>query len=60
MASNCTRDVLDQLSGRFSHAESNQALEWAVQVSGGVSIPGGTSEMCGHSAKGHGLVVGLW
>jgi len=44
--------------------ESGQALEQAVQGSGGVTIPGGVQKTCGSGTWGYGLagmvVLGGW
>ena len=49
----------DWLGERIFHREGGQALEWAAHGSGGVSIPGCTSETRGCGTKGHDLVMAL-
>ena len=63
MASSCVRGGLDWILGKISYWKSGQALEQAVQCSGGVPISGGVQKMrrCGTSAHGLvGLVVLGW
>lgn len=46
--------------GRISlQRGSVQSLEWAAWCSGGVPIPGGIQDMCGHGTKDHGFVMSL-
>ena len=41
---------------KFPLQKSGQALEWAAQGSGGVTVPGGVQEKCRCGARGHDLV----
>jgi len=41
---------------KFLLQKSGQALEWAAQEGGGVTIPGGVQETFRHYTEEHGLV----
>lgn len=43
----------------FLHGDGGQAMKRAAQGTGGVNIPEGIEEMCGHGTKGRGLAVDL-
>lgn len=60
MASSCTRGGSGWMLGKISFPKSGEVLEWAVQGSGEVTIPGGVQEMFRGCTKGHGLMGRYW
>lgn len=59
MASGCARGDLGWTLGKILHGRCSQALEEAVQGSGGVTIPRGVQKVCERGTWGHGLAAGL-
>jgi len=46
MASSCTGGGSGWILGKFLLRKSGEALEWAAQGGGGVTVPGGVQEAC--------------
>lgn len=56
MSSSCARGGSDWILGKVLLRKSGEGLEQAALGSGGVTIPGGSQEMCKCGTKEQGLV----
>jgi len=50
-------EALDCVQEKILHRRSGDALAWAAQGGGGVTIPGGLQEKGRCGTEGHGLLV---